>query len=71
MARITPSQNPQTLKEQSVYSVGRYGEWKYSSMQEAVLDGKKIAEKLVVIPAHRIHEEIPLVLRTKEKVREL
>ncbi len=42
------------LEEQSVYSVGRYGAWKYSSMQEAILDGKKIVEKLIVIPARRI-----------------
>ena len=34
------------LNNLSIYSVGRYGEWKYSSMQEAVLDGKKIAEQI-------------------------
>jgi protoporphyrinogen oxidase len=39
------------LNDTNIYSVGRYGEWKYSSMQEAVLDGKKIADSLVVIPA--------------------
>lgn len=32
------------LEEWDIYSIGRYGEWKYSSMQEAVLDGKKTAE---------------------------
>ncbi|MBD3231938.1 NAD(P)-binding protein [Candidatus Dependentiae bacterium] len=32
------------LNNQSIYSIGRYGEWKYSSMQEAVLDGKKYAD---------------------------
>lgn len=31
------------LQQQNIYSVGRYGEWKYSSMQEAILDGKNIA----------------------------
>ncbi len=41
------------LVRQQVYSVGRYGEWKYSSMQEAVLDGKKIAETLTVLPAYK------------------
>ncbi|MCK4265038.1 FAD-dependent oxidoreductase [Candidatus Babeliales bacterium] len=35
------------LNEESVYSVGRFGEWKYSSMQEAVLDGKIAAETIV------------------------
>jgi protoporphyrinogen oxidase len=34
------------LEFQSVYSIGRYGAWKYSSMQEAVLDGKTMAEKV-------------------------
>jgi protoporphyrinogen oxidase len=41
------------LTKQQVYSIGRYGEWKYSSMQEAVLDGKKIAETLTVLPAYK------------------
>lgn len=27
------------LQSMSIYSIGRFGEWKYSSMQEAVLDG--------------------------------
>jgi len=35
------------LQEQKIHSIGRYGYWKYSSMQEAFLDGKAIAEKLV------------------------
>ncbi len=43
------------LQEQHVHSIGRYGEWKYASMQEAVLDGKKIANTLTVIPARRLH----------------
>ncbi len=33
-----------SLRDLRIYSTGRYGEWKYSSMQEAVLDGKKIAD---------------------------
>lgn len=41
----------ETLQRNNIYSVGRYGEWKYSSMQEALLDGKKIADKLVIMPA--------------------
>jgi hypothetical protein len=31
------------LVRQSIFSIGRYGGWKYSSMQEAILDGAKIA----------------------------
>lgn len=41
----------QRLQEEHVYSIGRYGAWKYSSMQEAVLDGKAMAEKLITSPA--------------------
>jgi protoporphyrinogen oxidase len=35
------------LAAQSVHSIGRFGEWKYSSMQEAVLDGKKVAQTVL------------------------
>ncbi|MBY0109631.1 MAG: NAD(P)-binding protein [Candidatus Babeliaceae bacterium] len=36
----------QRLTEYNIHSIGRYGRWKYSSMQEALLEGKEIAEKL-------------------------
>lgn len=42
------------LNEFDIYSIGRYGEWKYSSMQEAVLDGKKIAEQITIVPAKHV-----------------
>jgi len=49
------------LHEHGVYSIGRYGYWKYSSMQEAVLDGKSIVDKLLVAQEkkywHSISEE--------------
>ena len=32
------------LNRLKIHSIGRFGEWKYSSMQEAALDGKKMAE---------------------------
>jgi len=35
------------LQDRSIHSIGRYGEWKYSSMQEAILDGKQIATNIV------------------------
>lgn len=40
-----------TLNKYDVHSIGRYGAWKYSSMQEAVLEGKQIAQQLTVRPA--------------------
>jgi len=42
----------QTLAQESIYSVGRYGEWKYASMQEAVLDGQKIAQKVTSLDSY-------------------
>lgn len=50
-----------TLKNSNIFSIGRFGEWKYSSMQEAVLDGKNVVETIqqnqhkrtrTIIPAH-------------------
>lgn len=35
------------LKNYAISSVGRYGAWKYSSMQEGLLDGKTIAEQTI------------------------
>ena len=35
------------LSQQSIQSIGRYGAWKYSFMEEAILDGKKAAEKIL------------------------
>lgn len=34
------------LKQNRIQSIGRYGAWKYSFMEEAILDGKKAAENL-------------------------
>ena len=38
------------LKGRDIYSVGRYGGWKYSTMEEAILEGKEVAERLVRFP---------------------
>jgi protoporphyrinogen oxidase len=35
------------LAKQNVYSFGRYGSWIYSSMEDAVLQGKEFAEKIL------------------------
>lgn len=37
----------QDLSSQQIYSVGRFGGWNYSSMQEAVISGKTVAEILI------------------------
>jgi len=34
------------LKKNNIRSIGRYGHWEYSNMEDAVLHGKKIAESL-------------------------
>ncbi len=44
------------LKDVGIHSIGRFGEWKYSSMQEAVLDGMKCA-KIVVEKYTKISQD--------------
>jgi len=34
------------LQKNRIYSIGRYGSWEYSSIEDAVRQGKKIAEKV-------------------------
>lgn len=34
------------LESNGIFSIGRFGAWKYSTMEEALIDGKRIAEKL-------------------------
>ncbi len=34
------------LNRRQIHSIGRYGAWKYSFMEECILDGKRCAEKL-------------------------
>jgi protoporphyrinogen oxidase len=35
------------LEKNGIHPVGRYGQWKYSFMEEAILDGKKAAETIL------------------------
>lgn len=34
------------LKKFGIYTIGRYGSWKYMSMEDVILEGKKLAEKI-------------------------
>jgi protoporphyrinogen oxidase len=38
------------LNEAEMYSIGRYGAWEYSSMEDAIIHGKKMAQKLLAQP---------------------
>ncbi len=35
------------LLENNIYSIGRYGGWRYSTMEDAIIEGKKTAERLI------------------------
>ncbi|MFA6526898.1 MAG: FAD-dependent oxidoreductase [Candidatus Babeliales bacterium] len=35
------------LRCMSIYSIGRYGAWKYASMEEALLDGRDVSDKIL------------------------
>jgi protoporphyrinogen oxidase len=35
------------LQQHAIHSIGRYGGWKYSSMQEGLLEGKDMAKQLI------------------------
>lgn len=57
----------QKLNELDIHSIGRYGAWKYASMQEAVLDGKSIAELLTTIDNKQKYQSIPLHPTAKKR----
>lgn len=47
------------LATDGILSTGRYGGWKYSSMQEAVIDGKEACEKILpnfISPQNHVHK---------------
>ena len=37
----------QYLNSKNIYSIGRYGAWEYSAMEDAILGGKEICERIV------------------------
>ncbi|MFO0547977.1 MAG: FAD-dependent oxidoreductase [Polyangiaceae bacterium] len=39
------------LREQGIWSFGRYGAWEYSSMQDAILSGRAAARELLAVSA--------------------
>ena len=53
----------QRLRDHNFFSVGRYGAWKYSSMQEAVLDGRETAQEIV----NQLSKKVPLSLTESKK----
>lgn len=52
------------LESLSIYSTGRYGAWKYSSMQDAIKDGQLTADKITTLcsalykPAQLIRQDL-------------
>ena len=34
------------LRSRGVFSIGRYGDWNYSSMEDALIDGRRTAGQL-------------------------
>jgi hypothetical protein len=47
------------LRNEGIHSIGRYGAWKYSGMQEAVLDGKATAEAVARTLQRAQHHIMP------------
>lgn len=40
------------LERERIFSVGRYGSWEYSTMEDAILAGKNVAEQIVTAFSH-------------------
>lgn len=56
------------LKELSIFSIGRYGEWKYSSMQEAIIDSKATSDKLLDLMQHKSYISIKTLTEKQSKL---
>jgi len=37
------------LEKLGIYTIGRYGSWKYMSMEDVILEGKQIAEQIKLL----------------------
>lgn len=48
----TVSRLQEFLNSKDVYSFGRYGSWIYSSMEDAILEGKQAAERIQALVSH-------------------
>jgi protoporphyrinogen oxidase len=49
-----------TLAQDSVHSIGRFGAWKYASMQEAILDGKEACKTVLdILKFHNVPNITP------------
>lgn len=55
------------LHDQGIFSVGRYGEWKYSTMQDAILDGRNVVvntlHQLCIKYSESSNEALAVILR--------
>ena len=54
------------LLSYQIHSIGRYGAWKYASMQESVLDGKAMAEELLTSLGYLHTSDITINLKSPE-----
>jgi len=59
------------LNSHNIYSIGRYGGWKYSSMQEAALDGKFVVDVILKVKQNKkvLKTIIPITKLKREEKR--
>lgn len=60
----------QELKLENIFSIGRFGAWKYSSMQEALLDGKEAVEEILSTENKQASKVIYSAVRDKSQKQE-